>query len=441
MTERRMMSLNTMSAALAIANMDRGSDVGHLSEARNLMARGKKLGLDFKMLDKEYGTGNDGAITLTDTVKMLDVIEKKFKAKEPVFREATQFRERTASAWMKPDGTTPTWFSEIVAHPSYREYTKKSGFMNLDTHSTLMAWVVMRLRDVSSTSNWFCPSEGLTYKLTATDLVGATCGDLKLPMEAFYIELPPKFMYLEDPKTGWHEVRVLTVTKGEITNKTLEIARKYDADAANVTDSLLGPRLLVECYAGPNDNSRDPFDDSWLFMTYKVLEDDANIDKVLNASMELSKVEELQQGRIGERIFSAREVRIFLLKFVLNFCVYLGSEKATKKHQHAEEITRLEAGKKRKNLRKNVQERIKRLEEDRIFLVGTDVEIDLEMKEIIQTEGTASYKLTYRTLVRGHWRNQAHGPGWKLRTRKWIEPHVRGQELPTKTVGHNYKME
>lgn len=34
------------------------------------------------------------------------------------------------------------------------------------------------------------------------------------------------------------------------------------------------------------------------------------------------------------------------------------------------------------------------------------------------------------TLVRGHWRQQAHGPKWSLHKTLWIEPHWRGPEGP-----------
>lgn len=42
-----------------------------------------------------------------------------------------------------------------------------------------------------------------------------------------------------------------------------------------------------------------------------------------------------------------------------------------------------------------------------------------------------------RGLVRGHWRNQAHGPGRALRTLRWIEPFWRGgDELPIAVRSH-----
>ncbi|GAA1308923.1 hypothetical protein [Saccharothrix xinjiangensis] len=53
-----------------------------------------------------------------------------------------------------------------------------------------------------------------------------------------------------------------------------------------------------------------------------------------------------------------------------------------------------------------------------------------------QSSGSGERRYTVRWLVRGHWRNQAHGPDRSLRRLVWINPQVRGpQDKPLKT-GH-----
>lgn len=51
-------------------------------------------------------------------------------------------------------------------------------------------------------------------------------------------------------------------------------------------------------------------------------------------------------------------------------------------------------------------------------------------------EGGREY--AHRWVVRGHWRQQAHGPGRSLRRTTWVPPHVKGPEgapfLPAETV-------
>ncbi|MGM1061393.1 hypothetical protein [Saccharothrix sp. Mg75] len=51
-----------------------------------------------------------------------------------------------------------------------------------------------------------------------------------------------------------------------------------------------------------------------------------------------------------------------------------------------------------------------------------------------QSSGTDERRYTVRWLVRGHWRNQPHGPGRSLRRLVWINPQIRGpQDKPLKT--------
>lgn len=350
-----------------------------------------------------------------------------WKAKHPIFRKAAHFRELAGVVLTR---NTYDWFTEILDDPNCPSPA--------DHQTLLTTWVTSKLRGVSDTSNWFRPTEALTYKLLATDLRGAVIGDIKLPFPAFYIQLPADVVYLKDPETGWHNVRTLTISQGTITEQTKALLAKRGAD---ITLLPAGRRLVIETYGEPNENSKSAFDDLWSFKSYEIGDEACPVEDVIAhpALQKWGEVERvLTQGKIGERVLDGMEVREMLFKFVLNFGIYLGTEKATCEFAHKEEIERLHGGKKFKNLRKPVQNKIRALQNDRLFDVGTEVTIDPEIREIVRTEGAQRHALTYRTLVRGHWRNQAHGPNHTLRVRKWIEPHIRGADLPTKVVGHNY---
>ena len=358
-----------------------------------------------------------------------------WKAKRPTHRAIAQFREEAAITLCERDYD---WFTELLEDKTFVStfapiYGQKR---RIDAQTALSAWVSRKLRAVSQTSNWFRPSEGLTYNLLATDLRGAVVGDLKLPMPAFYIELPPGVVYLEDALTGWHSVRTLVVITGLVTEKTFQIAQALgDPDADKL---ILGKRLVIETYGDPNENSSNPFDDTWMFKSYIIGQDEEDVEKAVTSTYKVEWERALNRGRVGDRVVDGLELRSLLFKFVLNFCIYLGTDRATVTHAHEGEIKRLHGGKKFKALRKPVQEKIRRLQDDRVFDVGTDVQINPEIRQAVRTEGAGGHQLTYRTLVRGHWRNQAHGPARLQRKRMWIEPHIRGQELPTKVVGHNY---
>jgi hypothetical protein len=292
------------------------------------------------------------------------------------------------------------------------------------------------------TPTTFSLSEGLTYKLLATDLKGVLVGDLKLPLDAFYIELPPGALFLYETTTGWHPLRMLVVTTGSISQEVISSAGLDDPDNPNYTRP--GNRMIIECYGAPNANSSGPEDDAWGFHAYEIFEPARPLDDLFTKDLSASRLvgPEALQMRLGDtgQVRDAREMRAVLAKFVMNLTVYMGSERAESRLRHQETITKLLDGKKRKNLRSSVRQKIERLEQDRIFDIGTSVVIDQEFKSYVTTGKGTGASLSYRVLVRGHWRNQAHGPGRALRRMKWIEPHIRGAELPTQIVGHTYEV-
>ena len=380
----------------------------------------------------------DAGLTLEEAQATTAKITADWKAGRPVFRAAAKFREQTVSLLNVP---TVDWFSELIHDPVIHQELKDSYTGNtVHVQTAFVVWLTQKLRAVSNTSSWFRVSEGLAYKLLATDLKGAVIGDLKLPLPAFYIEIPAGMFWLEDKQTGWHEVRMLGAVLGNITQKTMDLARAagdYTAD-----DMLIGERLVVEAYGEPNATSVSPFDDTWIFKSYNVTDKELDIHESLEriSGPERDHEAHLNRGKIGNRIIDGWELRQVMIRFVLNLCIYLGSEKASVEHVHEAEIKRLHNGKKFKLLRKHIQEKIRALQHDLVFAVGSDVTISPEMKELVANDGTGVRTQAYRTLVRGHWRNQAHGPGRTLRTRRWIEPHVRGADLPTPVVGHNYQV-
>jgi hypothetical protein len=208
-------------------------------------------------------------------VERAQKIMRAFKTKKPIFRLTADFREKASLNWSS--GQDLDWFSELAEDPQFRAMLALHG-RGSDAHSALITWVTAKLRTISATSNWFVPSEGLTYKLLATELRGALVGDLKLPMEAFYVELPDSIFYLEDKKTGWHSVRSLVVAQGRITPRTLEIAARH-GDSARIPE--LGERLLIEAYGEPNENSSTPFDDTWLFKTYLIGNKEEDVESAI----------------------------------------------------------------------------------------------------------------------------------------------------------------
>ncbi len=75
--------------------------------------------------------------------------------------------------------------------------------------------------------------------------------------------------------------------------------------------------------------------------------------------------------------------------------------------------------------------------EQRVYQLGKPIKVDCRHAVQNWLEGTrASSTVNVQFLVRGHWRNQAHGPKHSLRRRQWIEPFWKGEKdapIPLRT--------
>ena len=76
------------------------------------------------------------------------------------------------------------------------------------------------------------------------------------------------------------------------------------------------------------------------------------------------------------------------------------------------------------------------------YRVGRPIRLGPEIREALEhRQGTAGWKIAQRFIVRGHWRNQAHGPRHQLRTRKWIQPHWKGPKDVAEALVRAFEVE
>ena len=73
------------------------------------------------------------------------------------------------------------------------------------------------------------------------------------------------------------------------------------------------------------------------------------------------------------------------------------------------------------------------------WTIGRTIKIDPELVRLARGGAREiAFRIKSRFVVRGHYRNQAHGPNRALRTLKWISPHFKGPEEGAQLV-HTYK--
>lgn len=73
------------------------------------------------------------------------------------------------------------------------------------------------------------------------------------------------------------------------------------------------------------------------------------------------------------------------------------------------------------------------------WTIGREIEISPELVRVARGGAKEiAFRIKSRFVVRGHYRNQAHGPNRSLRTSKWIAPFFKGPEEGAQLV-HTYK--
>jgi hypothetical protein len=136
-------------------------------------------------------------------------------------------------------------------------------------------------------------------------------------------------------------------------------------------------------------------------------------------------------------------VMLLCARYALNLLIYLKAGAASLVPRYAEEIAKIEAVP-RKKRRKIQEERLKKLKTDTVFNVMTTLPLDPHIKDFVHAGGlaTPTWTLKNRTLVRGHWRNQACGEERKERKLIPIAPHFRGPDLGAQiaATAHTYKV-
>lgn len=77
-----------------------------------------------------------------------------------------------------------------------------------------------------------------------------------------------------------------------------------------------------------------------------------------------------------------------------------------------------------------------------VFRCGRPIKLGRDLRAALHASaaGGTSWKLASRFLVRGHWRNQAYGPGRTERRRTWIEPHWKGPKDVTDALIREYEV-
>lgn len=214
---------------------------------------------------------------------------------------------------------------------------------------------------------------------------------VKPPFKAFFIELPSELLYLteEDGTTK-------TMATGIIVHATYYEKADYGI-ADNRTKKLLW---------------------NWMVVTgTKLVQWQIN-----RTTSELCTIGALRHDNHFGDAFSMEltdydhRITDLVNRFICALCLLVTG--------HKDEVRE----KREKPVEKGKKLRMKNAPEFRVFTMGSNVSVDARAALREYLEGRRSTSPSVQFLVRGHWRNQAHGLAMALRKLKWIEPFWKGPD-------------
>lgn len=236
-------------------------------------------------------------------------------------------------------------------------------------------------------------SEDLLAGLVLTDPSNLITTDVRMPFPTFVVQLPSGFWWTSNNR-GERSSGVLVMC-----HRYSTIDRKTEIKKTGILLHLLttdGTGLWDRAY-WPDIPER--LDQSWL------------------------QVVAHNRTLIGEIEQSDLQLQLQLRKLLANLCVHIA--------EHGRGRRRDATGKTRRKQRKRKPKRAAKLDKPLVpvWTLGHGVKLGRELIDAARADVGAlrdRWQVTKRFCVRGHYRNQAHGPGRKLRKLIWIEPFWKG---------------
>jgi hypothetical protein len=239
--------------------------------------------------------------------------------------------------------------------------------------------------------------------LAATDVSEDLLADIEAPWKCFMIEVPDDLLRLWDPD----EQKRVKITR-------ILVQRFYGAEAT------LPQYLPAQGYEFKWLWRWVVFTESGQHIWRSGLAKDLIVPVTFGEREVLAYYDPEREEAFSDQI--AHDERLYMLigRFVLNVCLAMSDPSNVKEvgGSHA----RYKGGSSR-NPRTGPPEQ-------RVYKLGKPLTIDCRspMREYLEGGRRTPGVISAQFLVRGHWRNQPHGPKSTLRRRQWIQPHWKGPQ-------------
>lgn len=319
-----------------------------------------------------------------------------------------------------PDITTTRGMAEIALqlHRSFRlpdvtQMRISDFFATIKTQyqeslSTLPQDEIFQIYSVLAWKDSAFPVFELTHSLCAalllTDPADVNSDDIQLPFSCFVLRVPDKMLSIQGRMGDRQNVSFILIHQFRATENEKRIVVRAIGRVSDMNDI----NLRTSAYEVLPTPKPGPVSD-WL-----------------TTDLPVSPFSERQE------VEADRSTMIAIRRLVINACLYIT---ANGKGEHRDLPPRSRKKKARKHDPGPALD---------TWILGKEVKLDSDLLESARawtqaasSDNTTAWRLRSKFTVRGHWRNQPHGPGRSLRRRKWIAPYWKG-EGPTK-ISHLYK--
>jgi len=287
-------------------------------------------------------------------------------------------------------------------------------------------------RELAETNHWMLrwrkfgyPTFQLTHSLAAalllTDCSSVSGSDFRFPFPSFLITMPyPKSPLLIDGMQGQSDVRWIIVHTmdypiNDDAQKLEDWLRHGDVFSRAPSDIRYQQSSMVRLIepAGIGVFERKPFPSP-----------DQTLESWLMTGIPLDAVHHIPSTSLDDAAARAG------LRLVANLCLYLDAQR-----QEGHDLPERHIRNPKKKKRRDKPGRSIGPALPPAWVLGQDIKLDAELRgaasQMARPKGQqrAEWSLQSQHVVRGHWKEQAYGPGRSLRKRIRIEPYWRGPRL------------
>ena len=304
----------------------------------------------------------------------------------------------------------------------YRKTYKKSVF-DLDINTIRAAFWEVYAPYLFNTygKKIFRLSKELTHMLMNTDFKKVDSFFLELPYKCIYVAIPKEIELISPFGLPINGIYLALLKDDDVKYEALSKKYHHYKDVENVKSFII---VAVSDVVLQRDDPRES-----MYYWHLIFEEGdmvTQLEKYINTWTSMFNLEEKGLNKIFiNNIFS----------FVINTVLYINSSEThlVEQKPKVSNLRQIKNKKKKKALQRTSLP---------YYSLGTDIIIDHHYTKIINLSinKQKEYKRhAGQWMVRGHWRNQAIGPGRKKRKLTWVQPYVKGEEF-SNFISKEYKV-